>query len=43
MMRFGTAPASAGAFLWVDIAGRALGADGIDGVGGAAICRKRRR
>ena len=33
-MRFGTAPASAGAFLWVDIAGRALGADGIDGVGG---------
>lgn len=26
-MRFGTAPASAGAFLWVDIAGRDLGAD----------------
>ena len=41
-MRFGTAPASAGAFLWVDIAGSALGADCYEVLGGAAICRKRR-
>lgn len=41
-MRFGTAPASAGAFLWVDIAGRDLGADCYGAFDGAAICRKRR-